>query len=169
MDIFQIMTIISFCLSTYLTIQSIYNSLVRVEIDILALYKMSNIIFLKVSINNLSSNPLAITSATLSNTKNSVAALGSHHEKRILKNTYKENNVVVDTQKLFSDKIPINISKQSARSVFIAFPISKNNIDQLCDNNLSLDLKINKKYISSNFNFISKNSPIEQLKKELKM
>ncbi len=169
MDIFQIMTIISFCLSTYLTIKSIYNSLVRIEVDVLALYKMRNIVFLKVSINNLSSNPLAITNATLSNTKNSITALGSHQEKTILKNTHRENKVITDVERLFSDKIPINISRQTASSFFIAFPISNDKIDQLCDNELSLDLKVNQRYISSKFTFISKNLPKEQLTKELKM
>jgi len=167
MDFFQILSVISFGLSTYLTVQQIYDNRIRIETDIIALFKAPDMIYLKVSINNLSSNPIAITEATLSNRNNSVSSRSTHYKKTFASITRRTNGEVQGTDSLVAESVPINISSKSAVAFYLAFPICSDQIDSFFVGNATIDLKVNGRYYPTSFNPISKSFPPEQLQKEL--
>lgn len=168
MDIFQFLSIISFGLSSYLAITQIYNSLVRVDADILALYKMGDMIYIKTSVNNLSSNPVAITEITLSNRNQNFSTKSTHYDKTLATLTKRTGKEITGFGKLTANGVPINIPTKSALAFYLAFPVSSNLIDTVTNGKMTLDLKINGKHRSINFDATLKNSPREQLQKELK-
>lgn len=166
MGFFEILSVISFCLSTYLTLSKIYNSLVRMDIDILSAYKNPEIVFVKVSINNKSTNPVAITKAALVNQENSISALATHYDRKIFSVSFKSNNEITGSNNIVASKIPINVPMKSATSFYLAFPASKDEINQLCTGKIRLEVKANGRKIYEEFDFNSKSFPREQLKKE---
>lgn len=168
MDIFQVLSLISFGLSTYLTITQIYNSMVRVDINVIALYKMRDIIFIKISTNNLSTNPVAITETILSNRSQNFSAKATHYDKTIATSTKRTGKEITGIDKLIAQGVPVNIPSKSALAFYLAFPVSPNIIDTVTNDKMTLNLKINGKNRSAIFDAKVKNSLPEQLQKELR-
>lgn len=168
MDFYQLISIIGFVLSSYLSISKIYSSFVRINIDILGLYCVSDIIYLKFTINNLSANPIAITRANLSNKTQGMVLEAYHFAKPIAYSVSKTNGVKESERFLTADKVPVNVSQKSAISVYFAFPLKEIDLIDFSKGILSLDLKINGKFFSSEFSYLTKNCPTELLLKEVK-
>lgn len=167
MDFFEIVSVISLVLSGYLTIHQIYNSTTRTEIDILAQFNFSDSICLKISVNNLSSNPVAITEASLSNRVTFITSKANYFNKTIATVTRKTNGEVTGFDSIIAEGVPINLQEKSARAFYLSFPVEEEDLNSLIQNNITLNLKINGKYRSVIFDPNSKSFPREQLQKEL--
>ena len=166
--IFKFMTIVSFLLSSFLSVKAIYSSILKVKLEVINLYKAPDIVYLKVLIHNSSTNYLAITNACLVNENSNDSFYAPYTSNLILKTEKKTNREVVQVKELFTEKIPVNIPPLKATSFFIAFPIPKEKINIFCQGTLKLELIINNKKIKTAFDFNEKNSPKEELMKELR-
>ncbi len=166
MDFFQISSLISILLSIYLTICKIFDSFVRINIDVYDLYKSENFIYIKVSFYNKSSNSVAITRVSLGNENNNLTFDAVNYPKQILKIKKKRNGEIYETLVLSSDKVPLNIPPKNATPYLLAFPTDANRIDDLINDGVAVKIKVNRRTLTQSLDI--KFSNIENLKKELK-
>lgn len=165
LDFFQWMTVISFLLSAYLSTSKIYNSLVRVDIENISIYKGSNIIYLQFIINNRSTEPIAITDAFLSQKQNDAFGKAAIYEKLVYYANHKSNGVTTSRTEIKSNGLPINITQKSASTILLSFPLGTHEIIKFTNDSAKIELKINGKYRSKTFEITSGNYLLEQLKK----
>lgn len=166
MNIFEIISIISFVLSTYLTVNKIYSSRPRIIIDTISVHPFRNMVFAKIAINNLSDEPAAITQVFLSNNSKNIVSKCTQYPQEIFRGTSRTNGVITSERILYSEKMPINIPRKSALSFLLAFPIEESKLNDLCSEQMTLEVKSNGKIFIDKFDFILKNAPKELLEKE---
>lgn len=157
MNFFDWLSLISFVLGTYLSISKIYESRPRIEMEILNSYKLKDIIYLKVSIYNKSSNPMVISKTNLSNRRKNLSFHSTSYKHTILKFS--------DGRKLNSSGLPINLLPKNADPLFLAFPVG-DHLEELIDGKLEFSIKVNGKFYSVCFDFMSTYSQETQLLKE---
>lgn len=157
MNFFDWLSLISFVLGTYLSVSKIYESRPRIEMEILNSYKLKDIVYLKVSIYNKSSNPMVISKTNLSNRRKNLGFQSTSYKHTILKFS--------DGRKLNSSGLPINLLPKNADSLFLAFPVG-DHLEELIDGKLELSIKVNGRFYPVCFDFTSTYSQETQLLKE---
>ncbi|MFB8530449.1 hypothetical protein [Enterococcus casseliflavus] len=157
MDLFDWLSLISFALGSYLSITKIIESFPKLEIEVLNSYKALDIVYLKVSIYNKSSNPVVISKTNLSNRSKNLNFQSTSYKHTIMKFN--------DGRKLNSSGLPINLLPKNADSLFLAFPVG-DHLEELIDGKLELSIKVNGRFYPVCFDFTSTYSQETQLLKE---
>ncbi|MBX9117271.1 hypothetical protein HCG83_13250 [Enterococcus casseliflavus] len=157
MDLFDWLSLISFALGSYLSITKIIESFPKLEIEVLNSYKALDIVYLKVSIYNKSSNPVVISKTNLSNRSRNLNFQSTSYKHTIMKFN--------DGRKLHSSGLPINLLPKNADSLFLAFPVG-DHLEELIDGKLELSIKVNGRFYPVCFDFTSTYSQETQLLKE---
>ena len=165
LSFFEWLTVISFLLSSYLSLNKIYNSRVRVDIDNVSIHKGSNIFYLQFIINNRSSESAAITDVHISQKDNNAIAKAALYEKKIYYNINKTNGVANYKTEIVSNKLPVNLTPKSATTILLSFPLIEDELLKFNDGAAILDLKINGKHKTKEIYITSGKYLLEQLQK----
>lgn len=168
MDFLDWLTVIGFVLSTYLSISKIRSSLIKIKIDNISSQLSQNFITIRFIVSNRSSQYRAITDAYISQKSNGVVIKADIYEKVLAHNIRKRNNEIQYRNEILSNKIPINVTPNSAMSVLLSFPINDINDKVFVNSRVKLELKIENKFVNKEFYINGKSDLAEQLMKAAK-
>lgn len=149
--ILDALTIISFLLSTTLTIRAYILSRIRVKLEVQRIYAEPDSFVMKIFISNLATTPRSITKITFVDKYQSILIDSFTFEKWLHSNRQKNENTkknevwVMAQQQIYSDKIPINIAPQTAVCAFIYFPNPEFDFEKLLNDKSSLHMVISGK------------------------
>lgn len=160
MDIFQLMSIVSFALSSYLTVTKIFQSKPRINIDTYASYKVHDMIYIQAVIANHSAEPAMLINLNLSTSGTDNAWSATPFKKLILSSAKAD-------RKLYSQALPINIPPKTASSFYLAFEVGTKNIDQIMNSEANLKFNLNGDYFEQVVNLKTVQFPVERLSREL--
>lgn len=165
--LFEVISMLSLFLSSGLAMRAYIESKPRIHVEFLSIYNMADRIFLKILIDNRSSNPIAISRIELQNKILGRVLSSTNYQEKIFWKINRTKGKVTGSAMLNSEKLPINVPAKSGRSFFVAFAIDRNTIDLFCKNDLDLNLKIAGKFYCTSFSPGSLEGRLEILEKEL--
>ncbi len=160
MDIFQLISIISFVLSSYLTLNKIFQAKSHINIDTYASYTVHDMIYIQAVIANHSSEPAMLINLNLSSSQTDEVWSATPFKKLIVSS-------VKGDRKLYSQALPINIPPKTASSFYLAFEVGTNNVSHIMEKDANLKFNLNGSYFDQIVNLKKVQSPIERLSREL--
>ena len=161
LSIFQWMSIISFLLSTSLTIVKIRGMRPQLEVALNASYFAADMLYTKIIVSNFSTEPAMLVNLELLSDKLDHKLAATPYRKLIAKGGSTGDN------RIYSESVPLNIPPKSAMSFYLAFEVGNKNFNGVLSNQTKMIFSLNRTQISKMVDIKNTNSPIEKLVKEL--
>ena len=155
----NVITVISFILSSWLAIDKILNMFIKPKVSVLTCLHVQRDVNLKIMVINKSDKQLFITSAY-------VVPKSNQNIKFCLK-IYKSTLISNNKNILKSETIPINIPNNSAKSFYLSFQHETELAENFLSHDCVLQLTANGKNIEVPFNYHEVVNQLNILSKEI--
>lgn len=129
--------------------------LTRVSVEVLEMYVVHDVIYLKIVVDNMSYDPVSMTNASLKDDFSGVVFKPVYDEKIITSSS---------SYSLKTSKIPVNINQKYAECFYLAFPTKDTPFKGKADNSMTLSVKISKKEYTDEYKIIEKMQDIQELR-----